>query len=99
MIVVVIVSVALIMIAPLILVMIVVFGVALILPVFLMLILVVLVMVIIAFCCEGGYGKHQSACYRANERELANHYFSFVVDGEQAQQGGSRTSFSFSTTD
>ena len=75
MIVIMIVSVVLIMIAPMVLIMILVFGVALILPVFLMLILVVLVMVIIAFCCEGGYGKHQSACYRANERELANHLF------------------------
>jgi hypothetical protein len=68
-------SVALIMIAPMILVMIVAFRVALILPVLVMLILVVLVLVIIAFSCEGGYGKHQSACYRANEREFANHMF------------------------
>jgi hypothetical protein len=75
MIVIVIVSVALIMIAPLILVMIVMFRVALILSVLLMLTLVVLVLVIIAFCCEGGHWKHKSACYRANEREFANHLF------------------------
>ena len=61
-----------IVIAPMILVMIVVFRVALILLVLVMLTLVVLVFVI-AFCCEGGYGKHQSTCYRANEGEFANH--------------------------
>jgi hypothetical protein len=75
MIVIMILSMALIMIAPMVLVTIVVFRVALILPVLVMLILVVLVLVIIAFSCEGGYGKHQSACYRANEREFANHLF------------------------
>jgi hypothetical protein len=73
-------SVALIMIAPMILVMIVAFRVALILLVLVMLTLVVLV--IIAFSCEGGYGKHQSACYRANEREFANHLFRLFVDGD-----------------
>ena len=53
-------------IAPMILVMIVVFRIAL--------ILLVLVMVIIAFASESRYGKHQSTCYRENEREFANHF-------------------------
>jgi len=65
MIVIVIASVALIMIAPMILIMIVVFRLAL--------ILLVLVMVIIAFASESCCGKHQSTCYRAHEREFANH--------------------------
>jgi hypothetical protein len=57
-----IVIVALIMIAPMILVMIVAFRVAL-----------ILIVVTVAFSSEGRYGKQQSTCYRADEREFANH--------------------------
>jgi hypothetical protein len=65
-------SVALIVIAPMTLVMIVAFRVALIL---------IVPMIAVAFSSERRYGKQQSACYRANEREFANHLFFLCIDG------------------